>query len=110
LNEALLFIGLGSVAFLFGVRGSVRLTRRYLDVKTLLVGRERMLLGSLVLVAWIITTAAGYFDVISIVRLLGYTLPPGMPIVSILVASVVLFIPSGLDYVVNRVASVPWQP
>jgi hypothetical protein len=78
-------------------------------VRALLIGRERMLLGSLVVVAWVITVAAGYFDGVSAIRLLGYTLPAGTPIVSIIFASIVLFIPSGLDYVVNRVARVPWS-
>jgi len=108
-NDAALFVCLGAIAFILGLRGSIRLTSRYLDVKTLLVCRERLLLGSIVVVAWVITVAAGYFDAVSTVRLLGITLPSGTPFVSILLASIVLFIPVGLDYVVDRVARVPWS-
>jgi hypothetical protein len=106
-DASLLFVALGAVAFFLGLRGSIRLTRRYFDVRTKLVGRERLLLGSICVVAWIITVAAGYFDAASTLRVLGYTLPVGTPFVSIVIASLVLFIPVGLDYVVNRIARVP---
>lgn len=109
MNEGFLFVVLGAAAFLLGLRGSIRLTRRYRAVTGHLLPRERLILGSLAIVAWVITIAAGWFDGLSILRLDGAELPRWTPFVSVVVASVVLFIPVGLDYVVNRVARVPWD-
>lgn len=109
MNEASVFVAVGAFAFLFGLRASVRLTRRYRDVSPLLISRERLILGSFVVVAWSITFAAGFFDGLSARRLLGFDPIQWTPFVSILVASAILFIPVGLDMVVSRVARVPWK-
>jgi hypothetical protein len=103
------FVVLGSVAFIFGLRGSIRLTRRYVDVSVRLVQRERAILGSFVVVAWLITIGAGFFDAVAARRLLGFTALDWTPVASIVIASLILFIPAGLDYVVDRVARVPWR-
>ncbi len=104
-----LFIVLGVAAFVLGLRGSIRLTRRYRDVTGELIPRERAILGAFVVVAWLITGAAGYFDLLSGRRILGYAAFDWTPIASIIIASLILFIPAGLDYVVGRVARVPWR-
>lgn len=109
MNDAWVFIILGACAFLLGLRGSVRLTGRYKDVQSELIPRERLLLASLVGVSWLITLAGGYFLALSIRRSLGYPPFEWTPFTSILVASAVLFIPAGLDYVVSRIARVPWK-
>ena len=109
MNDGTIFVILGAAAFFLGLRGSVRLTRRYLDVTVALIPRERLILASFVVVAWLITGAAGYFDLLSARRILGYAPFDWTPIASIVIASVILFIPAGLDYVVSRVARVPWR-
>jgi len=109
MNEGHLFVIFGGVAFFLGLRGSVRLTRRYIDVDEHLVPRERLILLSFVVVAWLITGAAGYFDLLSARRVLGYAPFEWTPILSIVIASLILFIPAGLDWVIGRVARVPWR-
>lgn len=109
MTNAHLFVVVVAIAFVLGLRGSVRLTRRYADVSALLVRRERAILGSFVIVAWLITGAAGFFGALSARRLLGYEAIDWTPFASVIVASVILFIPVFLDYVVDRVARVPWQ-
>lgn len=107
MSDGSVFVVLGAAAFFLGLRGSVRLTRRYIDVSSALVARERLILVSFVVVAWIITGAAGYFDLLSARRILGFQPFEWTPFTSIVIASVILFIPAGLDYVVTRVARVP---
>lgn len=104
------FVVAAAIAFVLGLRGSVRLSRRYHDVSALLVPRERLILGSFVAVAWVITLAGGWFVATSARRLLGFEPLDWTPLASLLVASVVLFIPAGLDFIVDRVARVPWRP
>lgn len=109
MSEGAAFVVLGAVAFALGLRGSIRLSRRYRDVSGELVQRERLILGSFVVVAWVITFAAGYFDLLSGRRILGFAPFEWTPVASIVIASIILFIPAGLDYVVGRVARVPWR-
>lgn len=103
------FLLLTGLAFLAGLRGSWRLTRRYRDVSSQLLRRERLLLGAIVGVAWIITATSGYFAFFSARRLLGYPPVDWTPAVSAVIATLVLFIPAGLDYIVGLVARVPWK-
>lgn len=103
------FVVVAVIAFILGLRGSVRLTKRYASVSPLLDGRERTILGSIAVTAWIITLAAGYFAAMSARRLMGFDPVEWAPVAGILIASVVLFIPAGLDHVVERVARVPWH-
>lgn len=109
MSDAWIFILLGACAFILGLRGSIRLSRRYVDVRTLLVDRERLFLLSLVWVSWVITFAGGFFVLLSARRVIGLEPLPFSPILSILVAATILFIPAGLDQVVSRVARVPWS-
>lgn len=97
------------IAFFVGLRGSIRLQRRYVDVRDQLVRRERLLLQSIVTVAWIITVAAGFFAAVSARRILGLDALDWTPFAALIVATAVLFIPAGLDYVVGLVARVPWK-
>lgn len=97
------------VAFALGLRGSVRLTRRYRAVRPLLAKHEREILLAFVVVAWLITSGAGYFGYLSARRLLGFGPLDWTPIVSVLLASAVLLIPAFLDHIVSRVARVPWD-
>lgn len=103
------FLLLTGVAFLAGLRGSWRLTRRYRDVSPQLLRRERMLLGAIVGVAWLITASAGYFAFFSVRRILGFPPVDWTPAASVAIATAILFIPAGLDYVVGLVARVPWR-
>lgn len=109
MSGATAFVIAAAIAFVLGLRGSVRLTKRYHDVTLLLVARERLILGSFVGVSWIITLAGGWFVFTSARRLLGFPALDWTPLVSLLIASIVLFIPAALDYLVDRVARVPWR-
>ena len=106
-NDGSFFVVVGIAAFLFGLRASVRLTRRYMHVSELLLPRERLILGAFVVVAWVITVGAGVVDFLTARRLLGYDSLDWAPVVVLVTASVILFIPVGLDLVVSRVARVP---
>lgn len=109
MSETTWFLVIFSVAFLLGLRGSWRLTRRYRDVRDQLIDRERLILLSIVVVSWVITVAAGYFGVLSVRTIAGFERIPQLVPVSVLISSGVLFIPAFLDAVVDRVARVPWS-
>jgi hypothetical protein len=109
MNEAWVFVVLAGCAIVLGVRGSIRLARRYRGVHGDLEPRERLILGALVVVAWTITLVGAYFALLSLRRVLGFPPIEGVSTVSVLVASLVLFIPAGLDAVVERVARIPWR-
>jgi len=98
----------GIVAIL-GVRGSWRLTSRYMFVNSQLDDRETLILRAVVIVAWTITIAALYFGFLAVRRLLGYEPLPELVPVSAVIAIGVLLIPAFLDYIVERVARVPWD-
>lgn len=108
-TEPWVYVVLFAVVVILGVRGSVRLTRRFVAVHDRLDDRETWVLGSYVIVAWAITAAAIYFGGLSVRRLLGYEPIDSLQFVSAVVAAVVLLIPAFLDYVVDRVARVPWD-
>lgn len=103
------FLVVTAIAFILGLRGSIRLHRRYVDVARQLVRRERLLLASIVGVSWTITAAAGYFAIVSARRIAGWETLEWTPLVSLIVATAILFIPAALDYVVGLVARVPWR-
>lgn len=100
-----LFAALVVTAFLTGLRSTVRLWRRHRDVAPVLLDpRERLVLGTFVVVAVLLTATAGYFGFLSVRRLLGLDALEGTALLSALIASVVLYIPAGLDWVVGRIA------
>ena len=98
-----------AVVAILGVRGSVRLTARYRAVRDQLDAREAWILRAFVIVAWVITVAALYYGFLASRRLLGFAPLEGLVPISVVVATVVLLIPAFLDYVVDRVARVPWR-
>ena len=97
------------VAAVLGLRGSIRLTLRFRDVRTRLDAHEALILFAIVVVAWVVTVAAFYFGGLAVRRLLGFDTIPELVPVSALISIVVLFIPTLLDAVVDRVARVPWK-
>lgn len=107
MSEAWVFVLLGAIAVILGIRGSVRLTHRYLDAARILIPRERLLLGALVVVCWLITIVGAYFVVISARRIAGFDALEWSPFASIVLASAVLFIPAALDFVIERIARLP---
>lgn len=93
------------IAFLSGTRSTWRLWRRYTSARVVLLEpRERLILRSFVIVSVMITVAAGYFGFVALRRMLGYDPLDWTPTVSVLLAIVILFIPTMLDLVVARVA------
>ena len=107
--DAWVYAVLFGIAAIFGLRGSVRLTRRYRDVRSRLDSREALILLAIVIVSWVITITAFYFGGLSVRRLLGFESIPELVPISALLAIGVLFIPTFLDAVVDRVARVPWR-
>lgn len=95
------------IAVTLGLRGSIRLTSRFRDATAgegRLTNGERLLLGSLVAVAWFLTVVAVYLGVLSFRRLVGLEpLAFTAPITTVF-AMVILLIPAGLDLVVERIA------
>lgn len=106
--EPWLFAVLFVITAVFGLRGSIRLTWRYLDVVEQLDERERWVLLAFVLTAWVITAAALWYGFLSVRTVLGFQRIEGIATVSALIATGVLLIPTFLDAVVSRVARVDW--
>lgn len=96
---SILVLGL---AFAGGARSTIRLWRLWRrDEET----RRSLILAAFAWIALVITGAAAFFGVLSVRRALGFQPFPWAPLVSVLVASVVLFIPIALDWLVDRIAS-----
>jgi hypothetical protein len=108
-ESAIAFVVAALAAFGLGVRGSLRLTLRYRAVKDELEWYERLILWAIVVVAWTVTVAAGFYAATSGRRLLGYEPLEWTPLAGILIAIIVMLIPTFLDAVVERVARVPWR-
>lgn len=104
--ETWVYVVLFGIAAVLGLRGSVRLTRRFLAVSAELHASEQLLLGVLLFISWSITLAAGYFGILSLRRLAGFDALPGLVPVSALIATAILYIPVILDIVVERIARV----
>lgn len=109
MTEPWLYAVLFVVAAVFGLRGSIRLTRRYRAVRDRLDQRERLVLLAFVIVAWLITCAAFWFGSLSVRTVLGYERIVWIAPFSALIATGVLLVPAFLDAVVERVARVPWK-
>ena len=109
MTSAHAFAAVALIAFVLGLRGSVRLSQRYRAVSPLLLEHEREILLAFVIVAWLVTVAAGFFGLIAARRLIGYAPLEWTPLVQVLLASAVLLIPVFLDHIVSRVARVPWN-
>jgi len=102
--EVLFAVGV-VVAFVCGVRSTIRLWRRYHDAKAVLLDwRERLILKSFVTVSVVITGAAGFYGFMAVRRLMGFDSLEWASAVSALVAIGVLFIPVALDAAVQRIA------
>lgn len=109
MTSAHAFAVVALIAFVLGLRGSVRLSRRYRAVSPLLLQHEREILLAFVVVAWLVTVAAGFFGLIAARRLVGFAPLDWAPVAQVLLASAVLLIPAFLDHIVSRVARVPWE-
>lgn len=111
MSEQAFYLVLFAVTAILGYRGSFRLTRRFRlaagGSTDRMTYNERLLLGSIVVVAWVVTIAATYLGVLSIRRVLGFESVAFLAPVSILVAMGVLLIPAGLDLVIERIARLP---
>lgn len=108
-DQAVTFTVVLAIAAILGVRATYRLTRRYRAVRERLTIREREILGAFVGVSWVITLVALYFGFIAARRVLGLEALAWTPTVSLLLSSIVLLLPAALDYIVDRVARVPWE-
>lgn len=109
MTEPWVYAVLFAVVAVLGLRGSVRLTARYRAVRDQLDDRERSVLEAFAIVSWVITIAALYFGALAVRRLLGFEPLPGLTAASAVIATLVLLIPAFLDFVVDRVARVPWR-
>lgn len=109
MTDAAFYAILLGITTVLGLRGSIRLTRRYLGVRGELVDRERWILLAFVIVSWAVTVAAMWFGWLTVRRLLGFAPVPETAAIGALIATVVMLIPAFLDWVVERVARVPWR-
>jgi hypothetical protein len=95
-----IFIG----AFVLGLRASIRLTLRYRGARMHIDERNRPVLLAIVLAAWIITVAAAWIGLLSVLRLLLETTFPWTPPVTLAIAAVVTLIPVAFDLAISRVS------
>jgi len=107
--EPWVYAALFGIVAILGLRGSWRLAARYASVRSQLDDRETWILRAIVIVSWVITLAALYYGLLAVRRLLGFESLPELVPVSVIVAIAVLLIPAFLDYIVERVARVPWD-
>lgn len=91
-------------AFVLGVRASLRITRTYRQIRPKLVAPEELIAVAFVVVAWVVTVAAGWYGTLSLLRLTGTAIVPWSPMVSLAVAMTVLALPPFLDLVLERIA------
>lgn len=94
------------IASVLGLRGSVRVTRRFraASANNAMTAPERLLLGVLVVVCWTITAAALYLGFLSVRRLLGFEALGFLAPVSFVVALGVLLLPAAIDAVITKIA------
>lgn len=104
------FLVLGIVALPLGLRGSIRLTRRYRDVRGQLDSRERLILLTFVVLAWAALAIGIYLVVLAGRRVLDMAPLEWTPVVTLVIAAGILYLPAVLDFVIERVARVPWRP
>lgn len=97
------------IAAVFGLRGSLRVTRRYFGVRAALEWQEELVLGLLAAICWTITVAAGFYGFLSVRTLAGFPRIPELAPISAVLAIAILFLPTLIDSVVDRVARIPWQ-
>lgn len=102
--EVYIALGVFVLGLAFGLRGCVRLTRRYLGVRPLLDPRDASLLLGMVVVAWIVFLSASYAGVRALARVAGIETPEWTALIGAFLAAGVLFVPTILDAVVQRVA------
>lgn len=95
-------IAMLGLAFAGGLRSTIRLWRLWRrDEET----RRSLILAAFAWIALVITSAAAFFGALAVRRALGFQPFPWSPLVSVVVASIVLFIPIALDWLVDRIAS-----
>ena len=98
-----IFLLVLGVAFVLGVRSTFRLWALYRRVSPTLPDKRRLILQSYVVVSAVVTLAAGYFGALSTRRILGYDPMPATALVSLAIATVVLFVPLYLDQVIRTI-------
>lgn len=92
------------LAFVIGLRSSIRITSTYRSIRTVLAGPEELIAFAFVVVAWTVTLAAGWYGVVGVMRVADFNIPAESAIVSLLVAVFVLALPPFLDYVLEYIA------
>lgn len=98
----ILFIVIAVIAFVRGLRATVRLWRLYFtDGKT----RQEEVLLAFALISTAITVTAGWFGFLSIRRVAGFDALPWSPLIGIVLASMILLIPEALDRLIDRIAA-----
>ena len=97
MNDAVVVAVLFVVPAILGVRATYRLWRLYLDTK------RNSIVFSFAMISTIITSAASFYGIIAIRRLLGFTPLDWTPGASLLLAALVLFIPAALERLVDNI-------
>lgn len=105
--EIVLTLGLFVILALLGIRATRRLWRRWaFNVES----RKSLILLTLAAISTLITTAAGFYGIIALRRLLGFEPLPWTPAVSLVLAAAVLLIPALLDLVTTKIEKRPDIP
>lgn len=100
-GSALLFLA----AFGVGIRETWRMWRRYRTTMPLLAEPEAyLLLWALTVTCLVVTGSAGFFGILALRHLLGFGGEHYVPLLSLVVASAVLFIPLFLGWVADRIS------
>jgi hypothetical protein len=93
-----------AVAFLLGIRSTVRLAQTYVNVRHRLPRLRRLALQAFVVVSGSITFAAGWFGFLTVRRILGFEPIDGSQFAGFIIAELVLLIPLYLDTIVDVIA------
>lgn len=99
MTETVLAVGIFAAAFAIGVYSSWGLWLIHRDETP----PRNLITRAFVVVAILVTLAAGYYGLLSARRLLGYEPIPGSAIASILLASAILLIPAFLRLTVAAI-------
>lgn len=87
------------IAFLFGLRSTIRLWQRTLGRP----GSPGLLISAFAIVATIVTVVAGVFGILGIRRMVGFSPLDWTPLLTVIAATAIVVIPEFLDWVVTRI-------
>ena len=91
------------IAFVLGLRASVRLRRRYLDTMHRIDPRNRLLLASIVWTAILISVTVGWIGILSLLRIATDVRFDWTPPITLALSVIIAFIPVMFDEAISVV-------